>query len=199
MEIRLRPKRNLSATTRSAIWEKLLDTNFRSSMGMSKTDHISAGQLGESHVSFGAGTIDILAYARGVVTIEDENLSRVSCNQIERITDSILRMIRQSAHKPVDMEVTAIIHARPVKTVQQFLFKNIRFSPTRTFRKIFGNATVGTFILNVSKTLSIMFVAPDHIDFIYSGMTSTEQNHKAFVSGLFTTSMRYLETLSRRI
>lgn len=200
LHVNLKPTTALPSKALTAFWRKVLDVDFRSAIGRPKTDHVSSGSTGESHVLYTFGTIQIALYSRGDATIEDEEFVPGHSAMIQRIVNAILQTIAQAANKRVYMQVDAYLEAVLLrKAIGQFLLRNVRFSPTTRFIKLFAPAKIVSFMLKISNNLSIAFVAPNHLDFIYLDRISMGTNRKAFVSKLVGTGMKHLKSLDRRV
>lgn len=199
LRVHLKPTRSLSSRVQTAFWHRVLDVDFRNAIGKPKTDHVNSGSIQESHVLYTLETIDIAIYSRGDTTIEDDEFIPSHSVKIERIVESILRTITQAANKRVYMQVDAYIHViLSSKSMERFLINNVRFSPTAAFKRLFAPAAIVTFVLRISKNLSIAFVGPNHLDFLYFDKISTGTDRKAFLSRFTRTALKYLKSLERR-
>jgi hypothetical protein len=199
LHVNLKPTSTLSSKAQNAFWHRVLDIDFRSSIGRPKTDHMNTGSGGESHVLYTLDTMEIAFYSRGDVTIEDDHFESHHSARIERILNASIRALVQAAGKRLRIQIDAYIHVVfSNKSIGKFLLRNIQFSPTGAFRKVFAPARIATFILRISKNLSIAFVAANHLDFMYFDMFSTGTKRKVFLSKFAETYMRYLKALEKR-
>jgi hypothetical protein len=199
LSIRLTPKRELSLSAQRRLWQKLLDQDFRSSIGKPEIDHIVSSGPNESHVHYRIAGIDFVIYDRGRADMNVEKFVAGRTRQIEKILAAILRAIGQATPKPWNLEVSALLHViLPNPAMRRFLRENMRVRPTPKFREAFGKY-VGfrSFVLMISNTLSISFVSPSHIDFLYHDTISTAPSQKPFVDDFAIKSMQYIESVGR--
>jgi hypothetical protein len=199
LTVNLSPKRQLSSSARGRLWQKLLDPDFRTSLGEVRIDHISSGGSGESHVEYLLDGIDALITDRGHTDVDLTKLIPERTRQLEKMLSSVIAEVGRAARKKVDLNLNGLLHLMLVKPVMtRFMAENIRFVASPEFFRVFRNKGVKSFLLRLSDTLDVVVGTRGHLDFLYHDTISTTSNRKPFVGRFLTLSTRYIESLRRR-
>jgi hypothetical protein len=195
----LAPKKEFGAKLQGKLWQNLLGSAFRSTLGKSEVDHVVTGAGGESHVQYDDKGITLIAYDNGSLDLTDSEFSRSRASEMEKLLSAFFQVVNRTTNRKVTFTANARLHMMLAdRSLKKFLDDNIQFRAAPKLRRALGDYKgVKSVLLGMSENQDMVVHSPDHIDFLYHSVIKSDLKRKLFVVDFVTVSMKRVDSMRR--